>query len=332
MANVVAVSSKDNGDIASLVTDAQGDVHGDLFIDCSGTRALLLGEHFDIPFCSKKQFLFNDSALASQVAYRHGSDPIASSTISCAQRHGWVWDIGLPSRRGVGHVYSSAHATDDQVADSLHSYIAATAGEEIAKSTSFRKVSFNPGHRAKFWHKNCVAIGMSAGFIEPLEASALVLVELSAAMIAEQFPTNRKVMDAVAKRFNDKFLYRWAKIIEFLKLHYVLSQRSDSDYWRDNVDTNTIPSGLTDLLELWRWQSPWHRDTTHVDEMFPSASYQYVLYGMGFVTDINSSRYRSWNKDAALADRLMQDNLGKTEALMASQPTNRDLLNLVRGG
>lgn len=329
MANVVAVSSKDNGDIASLVTDAQGDVHGDLFIDCSGTRALLLGGHFDIPFCSKKQFLFNDSALASQVAYRHGSDPIASSTISCAQPHGWVWDIGLPSRRGVGHVYSSAHATDDQVADSLHSYIAATAGEEIAKSTSFRKVSFNPGHRAKFWHKNCVAIGMSAGFIEPLEASALVLVELSAAMIAEQFPTNRKVMDAVAKRFNDKFLYRWSKIIEFLKLHYVLSQRSDSDYWRDNVDTNTIPSGLTDLLELWRWQSPWHRDTTHVDEMFPSASYQYVLYGMGFVTQAHTTYRKSDTEFSRHAEALFSENAKQTQQLVSTMPSNRELIDKI---
>ena len=82
---------------------------------------------------------------------------------------------------------------------------------------------------------------MSAGFIEPLEASALVLVELSAAMIAEQLPANRGVMDLVAKRFNDKFLYRWDRIIEFLKLHYILSQRRDTEYWRDNCEASSIP-------------------------------------------------------------------------------------------
>ena len=107
-----------------------------------------------------------------------------------------------------------------------------------------RRISFSPGHRQKFWHHNCVAIGMAAGFIEPLEASALVLVELSASMIAEQLPQNRKVMDIVSKRFNEKFLYRWDTIIDFLKLHYVLTKREDSDYWRDNANKNSTPDSL----------------------------------------------------------------------------------------
>jgi len=86
---------------------------------------------------------------------------------------------------------------------------------------------------------------MSAGFIEPLEASALVLVELSAAMIAEQLPANRQIMDVVAKRFNDKFLYRWDRIIDFLKLHYILSQRQDSDYWKDNTSSSSVPDNIS---------------------------------------------------------------------------------------
>ena len=328
-ANVVGVNSQDNGDIEYLITDTQGNVAGDLFIDCSGSRALLLGEHFGIPLCSKKQFLFNDSALASQVPYVSERDPIASSTISCAQSHGWVWDIGLPTRRGIGHVYSSAHASDEQVAKSLRSYIAQTVSEELAESTSFRKVSFDPGHRAKFWHKNCVAIGMSAGFIEPLEASALVLVELSAAMIAEQLPANRQIMDTVAKRFNDKFLYRWSKIIEFLKLHYVLSKRADSDYWQDNVNADSIPDGLQELLDLWRWQSPWHRDTLHVDEIFPSASYQYVLYGMGFVTEPSFTFRKSDDDFESQAKVLFSDNAKHTQQLVSTLPSNRELIDKI---
>jgi len=86
-----------------------------------------------------------------------------------------------------------------------------------------------------------VAVGLAAGFLEPLEASALVLVELSASMIAEQLPANRAVMDIVAKRFNDTFSYRWQRIIDFLKLHYMLSKREDSAFWRDNRDSHTIP-------------------------------------------------------------------------------------------
>ena len=132
-------------------------------------------------------------------------------------------------------------------------------------------------------------------------------------------------MTVIAKRFNEIIGRYWIDIIDFLKLHYVLSERTDSEYWREHSEPRTIPDSLQDSLDLWRSHVPWVSDSNNRVELFSAASIQYVLYGMGFVTDINSSRYRSWNKDAALADRLMQDNLGKTEAVMASQPTNRDL-------
>ena len=171
-------------------------------------------------------------------------DPIQSATLSTAQTAGWIWDIGLPTRRGIGHIYSSDYNTEENARAELISYIEKTAGKDAAAETTIRKITFDPGHREKFWHKNCVAIGMSSGFIEPLEASALVLVELSAAMIAEQLPANRKIMDLVAKRFNEKFLYRWDRIVDFLKLHYVLTKRTDSQYWIDNCQPTSIPQSF----------------------------------------------------------------------------------------
>ena len=117
--------------------------------DSSGSKALLLGEHFEIPFCSKSQFLFNDTALACQVPYTNSDDPIASSTLSTAQTSGWIWDIGLPTRRGIGHVYSSAHTTEDRASEALLAYIKTTVSAEAALSTSIRKVAFNTGHRAE---------------------------------------------------------------------------------------------------------------------------------------------------------------------------------------
>jgi tryptophan halogenase len=328
-ANVTAINSAKNGDIASIATDSNGNIEGDLFIDCSGSRALLLGDHFGIPLCSKSDILFNNTALAAQIPYTDENDPIESCTLSTAQSAGWIWEIGLPTRRGIGHVYSSDHNTEERASEELLSYIASTVSEQAAAAATLRKVQFSPGHRAKFWHKNCVAIGMSAGFIEPLEASALVLVELSAAMIAEQLPANRGVMDLVAKRFNDKFLYRWDRIIEFLKLHYVLSQRRDTEYWRDNCEPSSIPEQLTDLLALWRHQSPWHRDTNNTDDMFPSASFQYVLYGMDFETLASQTQRRSEQADQQRAGRLFQENAARTQQLQASLPSNRDLINKI---
>lgn len=328
-AEVININSSPDGDIASLSTDVVGDVEGDLFIDCSGSRALLLGDHFGVPLCSKSQFLFNDTALASQVAYDKVDDPIASSTICTAQPYGWIWDIGLQTRRGIGHVFSSSHSNEDQVNQNLLGYIKENVSPVAASKTSVRKISFSPGHRTTFWHRNCVAIGMAAGFIEPLEASALVLVELSAEMISEQLPANRQIMDIVAKRFNDKFLYRWDRIIDFLKLHYVLSDRRDTEYWRDNVSYCSIPESLSEKLELWRWQSPWHRDTLHVDEMFPSASLQYILYGMDFETKVSTTNRRSDRDAKKKAKHLFEENVQRTKHMLSLMPSNRELIDKI---
>ena len=327
-ANVNAVNSAENGDIASIDTDAAGTIEGDLFIDCSGSRALLLGEHYKVPLVSKKQYLFNDTALAVQVPYQNPEDPIASCTLSTAQSAGWIWDIGLPSRRGTGHVYSSRHNTEERATEELLAYVEATAGPQAAAEAQPRKISFDPGHRAEFWHKNCVAIGMSAGFIEPLEASALVLVELSAAMIAEQLPANREIMELVARRFNAKFSYRWDRIIDFLKLHYILNRRQDP-YWRDHLDPASIPETLQEMVALWKFQGPWHKDTNHIDEMFPSASFQYVLYGMNFETVPSATIRRSLMEGRDTAVNLFQKNQMQRSELQAAMPTNRELLNKI---
>ena len=187
---------------------------------------MLLGKHYGIPFVEKKQVLFNDTALAVQVPYADPRAPIASTTLATARNAGWIWDIGLPTRRGTGYVYASSFISEDEATAELAEYLAATGAGALIEELAVRKISINPGHRACFWHKNCVAIGMSAGFIEPLEASALVLVELGVRMLVEHMPENRQVMDRVCRKYNEQFLSRWGQVIGFLKLHYALSQRT----------------------------------------------------------------------------------------------------------
>ena len=167
--DVVAVQTMENKDIASVTTKQSGDIAGDLFVDCSGFSCLLLGKHFGIPFKPCDDVLFIDTALAVQVPYDSEDDAIASHTISTGQEAGWIWDIGLQHRRGVGYVYSSKHSSEEQARAVLAEYV----GEKFA-SLPVRKIPIVSGHREKFWHNNCVAVGLSAGFLEPLEASALV--------------------------------------------------------------------------------------------------------------------------------------------------------------
>jgi tryptophan halogenase len=323
--HVAGVNASPEGDIASLATRASGDIAADLFIDCTGVASLLLGKHFGVPFISKKDVLFNDRAIAMQVPYADGNDTISSATIATARDAGWIWDIGLPSRRGVGYVYSSDHAADEEAEATLRRYVLADPRSCAAGDIVARKLTFNPGFRQEFWHRNCVAVGMSAGFIEPLEASAIALVELSAAMIRDELPANRAVMATVAKRFNERFSYRWERIIEFLKLHYVLTDRTDSAYWRDHCARESIPERLAGLMELWRYQPPSRYDLVQTEEIFPSASYQYVLYGMGFKTE---PRATSCSRDNfEMAHKSFRENATHLEKQMHGLPANRELIN-----
>ncbi|WP_441002219.1 tryptophan halogenase family protein [Pseudocolwellia agarivorans] len=324
IAHIDEVISGPSGDIEKLSTKDGQMIDGDLFIDCSGSTGLLINKHFKIPFIKQDHVLFNNSALATQVPYIVQQD-IASATLSTAQTCGWIWDIGLPSRRGVGHTYSSAHINDDEAEKQLRSYIANTIGDEESEKLTVNKLSFTPGYREKFWHKNCVAIGMSAGFIEPLEASALAMIELSITMISEQLPQTRSQMSILAERFNKRFSYRWERVIEFLKLHYTLSQRRDSDYWCDNQLSSSTPVRLAELLELWKYQPPSRYDFTENEEIFPSASYQYILYGMSQHTQVRE--HQTLFENQVIAEQLFNKVQQQKQQFLQGLPTNRALIN-----
>jgi len=326
--DVISVNSLDveqgtpKGDICSVTTQNHGDIAGDLFVDCTGFASLLLGKHYGIPFKSCSDILFIDTALAVQVPYDNDDSAIASHTISTGQEAGWIWDIGLQHRRGVGYVYSSKHSTEEQALAVLADYV----GDKFS-TLKVRKIPIVSGHREKLWHNNCVAIGLSAGFLEPLEASALVMVELAAQMLSEQLPQSRDVMAVVAKRFNEIALYRWEKIIDFLKLHYILSERKEP-FWQENRDLATIPQSLQDLMKLWEYRSPADNDFTSNNEVFPAASYQYVLYGMGFRSDYSHTKYALDDKE--FANNQFIQNKKLIDKALSSLPKNRDLLNKIK--
>jgi len=322
------IVSADNGDIAAISTKKNGQIEGDLFIDCTGSASLLLGKHFNINFINKQHILFNDSALAVQVPYPTDETPINSATLSTAQSAGWIWDIGLQTRRGVGYTYSSRHTSDAEAEQTLKKYLENSIGVEQANLLKPRKIQFEPGHREKFWHKNCVAIGMSAGFLEPLEASALAMIELASSMVSEELPVTRSHMDIIAERFNKRFEYRWQRVIDFLKLHYLLSERTDSQYWRDNHQPDSISEQLQALVSLWQFQPPSRYDVIQNEEVFPSASYQYVLYGMGFKTNPRPSPRKFEAKPTA--EKMIAEVQSKIDKYLTGLPSNRALLNQLK--
>ena len=258
--------------IDAVVLNKLGKLTADLFIDCSGARSLLLGKTLNVPFKKVDDVLFNDRALAMQVPYETEDAPVACHTIASAQNAGWIWDIGLTSRRGVGHVYSSKFLSDEEAEQNLRNYLG-----DAANGLEARKISFEPGHREQWWKGNCVAVGMAAGFVEPLEATAIMLVELSARYIAENLPADESLMPVVAKRFNTQMSYRWQRIVDFLKFHYMLTKRPEP-YWQAHCDPKTFPESLKEDIALWQYRGPTTNDFTSAMELFPAASYQYVLY------------------------------------------------------
>ncbi len=319
--DVQAINSHDNGDISAVTTKNNGKVYADLFIDCTGLKSLLLGQHYKVPFIKADDVLFCNQALAVQVPYDNDNSEIASHTIATAQDAGWIWDIGLPTRRGIGYVYSDKHQGEEFALERLASYV----GDSFAQC-NVKKIPINSGHRQIFWKNNCVAVGLSSGFLEPLEASSLVLVEMSAQFIAEQLPACRETMNIVATRFNETFHYRWQRIIDFLKLHYILSKRNEP-FWQDNRKKSSIPESLNELMSLWQHRSPLDCDFTSNNEVFPAASYQYILYGMGYKTDYKHQAQHVMHEQ--LAQQQFSQNRKTTEKLTQLLPKNRELLNKI---
>lgn len=327
LGHVESVQSDSSGFITGLKTQGNGTIAGDLFIDCSGAKSLLIGEHYGEQLIDLSQVSKNNKALAVQVPYLEHADEIRSTTVATAHEAGWTWDIGLSSRRGVGYVYASDFSSDDEAWETLRRYLRQTIPDEYINKLAPKKIDIKPGYRKKFWVKNCVAVGMSAGFIEPLEASALALVELSANMIRDQLPLNKENMSIAAKCFNDIFEYRWQRIVEFLKLHYVISQRDDTDYWREMRRLETAPDSLREKLDLWRLREPNKYDFLQIEELFPAISYQYVLYGMGFKTERHSSRRNI--QAVAVAQQKMQQLSSDIKRFIQHLPSNRQLVEHV---
>lgn len=316
--NLRSVAIGETG-IESITLDSGQNITADLFIDCTGSRSLLLGKALGIGDESLAKVLFNDRAVAIQAPYSSATEAIPSLTKATAHDEGWIWDIALQTRRGTGIVYSSRHLAEAEAEQRLRDYLEQTGAPGVHKLAA-KHLDFKPGHKKQFWYKNCVAIGMAAGFIEPLEATAIVLVEESAKFIARNLPCAKASMPAVAAQFNRKLRGHWENIAEFLKLHYVFSERS-SGYWQDHRNPDSWPGGLADKLALWKHRHP-STDDLATNALFPSASYQYIFYGI----TCNTQPLQCNERDHQQLVALIEDIQRRQQKYRQGLPTNRALL------
>jgi tryptophan halogenase len=323
-ANVTQVELNDKGEISTLVTDAHGSLDYDFYIDCTGFESLLIDKALKVPFVSKSKELLVNTALVVQVPTKE-SDEIPPYTLATAHQAGWIWDIALTNRRGVGFVYSNNHMTDEEAEAKLDTYLGGKLGDKLDGLT-YRKLPMKVGHREKFWHKNCVVLGLAQGFLEPLEASSILLTDFAAGYLADRFPQNKSDMAALEKRFNHVMGYAWDRVVDFVKLHYCISDRTDSQFWLDNKKSENIPATLQERLTLWQQFTPQKEDFFSKFEVFDYDNYLYLLYGMKYQTQLKKQDENDQEKAIQHANHITEISKQLNNAL----PSHRDLINKIK--
>lgn len=266
---VKVITDTSAGDIQSVQLDSGATVEGDLFIDCTGFRGLLIGEALGVEYEDWSHWLFNDSAVAVQTESVGDAVPY---TRSMAHACGWQWRIPLQHRVGNGLVYCSRYLSDDQAKQSL------LANVEGPALTQPRVLKFRPGQRRQTWYKNCVAIGLSSGFIEPLESTSIHLIQRGIIRLMQLFPTQGFAQSDIDE-YNQQARTEIEHIRDFIICHYHVTHRNDSDYW-NACRSLAIPASLQHRIDLFRENGRVFRVP---NELFAENSWVQVMLGQGIV-------------------------------------------------
>ncbi|TDJ38333.1 MAG: tryptophan 7-halogenase [Gammaproteobacteria bacterium] len=324
--HVVDVVMAENGDIAAVQTKGGKRLEADLFVDCTGFAALLSEQKLGVQWVDCSQWLLCDRAVTMHVPYeQHYPGYVRPYTTASALSSGWVWEIPLQDKRSLGYVHSSAFIGEDEAERELRAFEGAHAG-----SLDCRIVHFKVGHREKAWVRNCVSIGLAGSFIEPLESTGLYLSDLAAVMLAEHLPFGDD-MAAPAYRFNRIMANRFYEILDFINMHYCLSRRTDTEFWREVQRPERITDRLRGKLEYWRVKPP--SPTDFEDQYFPGQpdtplpsgglpgdhrppvdtaglwsheSYETILYGMDFLDKECDDWYGQQRPDSTLVRHVVE--------------------------
>jgi tryptophan halogenase len=278
-----------SGDIRTITLKGGRQVAGDFFIDCTGFRALLLGETLGVGYEDWSHWLPCDRALAVPSERLPVLVPYTRATAKSA---GWQWRIPLQHRTGNGHVYSSGFTTDEAAADTL------LAGLDTKALGDPRPIRFTTGRRQDFWAHNCAAIGLSSGFLEPLESTSIHLIQSHVSRLIQLFPRSPH---AAAERdeYNRRCAAEFAQIRDFLILHYHQTAREDSEFWR-YCKHMAVPDSVTHKRELFAASGRVGRDA---DDLFREASWVQVMLGQG-IMPADYDPMADQMSDAQLADFL----------------------------
>lgn len=302
----------DTGFIKSLTLESGENIEGDLFIDCTGFRGLLINETLNVGFDDWSHWLPMNSAFAVQTETEQ-EEAILPYTRSIAREAGWQWRIPLQHRVGNGHVYASDHMSDDEAHHILMNNL---NGRPI---TEARPIRFTTGKRKEVWAKNCIALGLSSGFLEPLESTSIHLIQIGATRLVQMFPFSG-VNPAIRQHYNAYANEELDSIRDFLILHYKLNRRQDTKFWQERAALD-IPDSLAHRIDLYKNNAIAYQDDS---DLFRVDSWNQVMRGQG----LKSRGYHHMGQLVA-DDQLkgaLTDLKANIDRTVASMPSHAEFL------
>ena len=337
----------EDGTIRAIATSGGLRIEGDLFIDCTGFAARLIEKQLGVDWVDCSQWMLNDRAVTIQIPY-DDSYPgfVRPNTMATALSAGWVWEVPLQTRRAWGYVHSSAFVDKEQAEAELRAFIGPAAEKFPA-----RFVPFKVGYRAQSWVKNCIAMGLASGFVEPLESTGLYLSDLAAVLLAEHFPYHGD-LEPLAYRYNRIMADRYLEILDFINLHYCLTRRDDNEYWREIRTPARTHDRVRAKLDFWRAKPPSfpdfedasfpgepmvpmptgglagdNRAAVDTGGVFGLSSYEAILYGMDFLRE-ECDRWYGRDRPASQALEAIAQRL---QAARSRLPSHAEWLQRVCG-
>lgn len=295
-----------SGAITAVRLNDDSFLEADFFIDCSGFRSLLLQGALNVSFKCYKENLFNNAAVVMPSTI---SEVIPPATKSTALSNGWAWKIPLTNRYGNGYVYSTDYITPDQAETELRQHL-----RLLDSDISARHLQMKVGRAEKHWEKNCLAIGLSQGFIEPLEATALALSFETITLFMKYYESgvySNKFEEVFNKEINIKF----DGVRDYIVCHYKANQRKDTDYWRDNAVNTHVSDNLNKILYLWRTSKNFANDMQmhNLQGSYQAKSWACLLAGYGVLPPLELNamniHYKSPHDMEQLADFIRRCGL-----------------------
>ncbi|MDY6946813.1 MAG: tryptophan halogenase family protein [Pseudomonadota bacterium] len=307
---VTEVRRRNDGFIDHVVLADGRQIHGDFFIDCTGQRALLIDQALGVESVDWSEQLLCDRAI---VVRTESQGPLLPYTRATAQKSGWMWRIPLQRRVGQGYVYSSRFCSDAEARSTLLRNLGSACLDEP------RIIAFATGHRRELWKLNCLAVGLSGGFIEPLEATAIHLIARGLDFFLRYFPT-RDCDPALSREYNRRMLADYEEVRDFIVLHYSATDRDDSAFWQA-CRRIPLPASLQERIELFKSQGAMREG---VDQLFRASSWQSIFEGMGVRPRAYSPRVD--NIDYAHIEATLRTARSAIAGMVEHLPTHEQFL------